>query len=735
MNKVLFYNTYTEKYMEGLPTGNGRLAAMMLGTPEKLRIALNHEWMWRGENRFREQEDVSCHIGEVRELLLAGDFYKGTELANEYFGGLGGISGIKNRVDPYQPVGDLYVTFDAGEISDYTRSLSLESGLSSTSFNSKYGRISEDLFVSMADGCMVLKISSELSSNFSVKLTRIFDPLCTISYEDISDGLVMKGSFKDGISFEAHIKINTNGTFVKDNSSIGEISVKDASETLVLINIGTDAKGNAPSKEIVWPAENNFDKLFERHKESFAIIMGNSCVEIDLPSLDSVPTDKRIELFREGKDPSMPLLYFEYGRYLLASGSAGELPLNLQGKWNEDLAPAWDADYHLDINLQMCYWFSETLGMRRATEPLFYLIERYVPYGREMAKNLYGCKGTTFTLQTDVWGRVTPESKGWAVWVGGAPWLCQHLFMHWRYAKDEKFLKERCYPVLKECAEFFEDYLYEKDGELWIVPSQSPENRFEGTGHFPVSLCVNSAMDIQLVTELLTNAIESAKILSVDSDKIELWTEILSKLPKLTIDSNGRLNEWDKERKEVEPGHRHLSHLYGLHPSQLFERNSIEWTAAEKSLDARMAYGGGHTGWSRSWVACMMARLLRGEEAMHHLQRLICDFATVSLLDLHPPRIFQIDGNMGGTAAVCEMLMQSRYGELYLIPALPSEWKNGYVKNFCAQDALTVSFEWKDSKITSFTLESAEEQNIKVIFGDSKMEIRLSGGVPKTVNV
>jgi len=249
MNKVLFYNTYTEKYMEGLPTGNGRLAAMMLGTPEKLRIALNHEWMWRGENRFREQEDVSCHIGEVRELLLAGDFYKGTELANEYFGGLGGISGIKNRVDPYQPVGDLYVTFDAGEISDYTRSLSLESGLSSTSFNSKYGRISEDLFVSMADGCMVLKISSELSSNFSVKLTRIFDPLCTISYEDISDGLVMKGSFKDGISFEAHIKINKNGTFVKDNSSIGEISVKDASETLVLINIGTGSQVSVGTAE------------------------------------------------------------------------------------------------------------------------------------------------------------------------------------------------------------------------------------------------------------------------------------------------------------------------------------------------------------------------------------------------------------------------------------------------------------------------------------------------------
>ena len=541
----------------------------------------------------------------------------------------------------------------------------------------------------------------------------------------------MKGSFKDGISFEAHLKIKTDGILKKDNAN-GQVRISDALETLVFVNIGTNAKGDDPSCEISWPEESDFDKLFESHKNKFAEITGDSEIRIDLPDLDNLPTDKRIELFKEGKDASMPLLFFEYGRYLLASASAGELPLNLQGKWNEELAPAWDADYHLDINLQMCYWFSETLGMRRATEPLFYLIEKYLPYGRVMAEKLYGCKGTTFTLQTDVWGRVTPESCGWAVWIGGAPWLCSHLFAHWRYTKDEGFLREKCYPILKECAEFYEDYLYEKDGELWILPSQSPENRFEGTGHYPVSIGINSAMDIELATELLENCIECAEILKVDGDKISLWSDILARLPKLTIDSKGRLNEWDTERVEVEPGHRHLSHLYGLHPSQLFEKGSREWMAAERSLDARMQYGGGHTGWSRSWVACMMARLGRGDEAMQHLRALICDFATVSLLDLHPPRIFQIDGNMGGTAAVCEMLMQSRRGELYLIPAIPSEWNSGCVKNFRAQDDLTVSFEWSDKKVTSFTLLSGEDQNIKVIFGDTEREISLVGGKKKT---
>ena len=344
----------------------------------------------------------------------------------------------------------------------------------------------------------------------------------------------------------------------------------------------------------------------------------------------------------------------------------------------------------------MCYWFAETLGMQHAANTLFNLIERYAPYGKEVAKRLYGCRGVNMAIQTDVWGRVTPEAMGWAVWIGAAPWLGQHMFQHWRYTKDMDFLRERCYPFLKEAAAFYEDYLVEKGGELWIVPSQSPENRFEGTGDWPVSIGYNSAMDIELALELMHSAAECAEILGVDADKIGLWRSIAARLPKLGIDSAGRLNEWDTERVEMEPGHRHLSHLYGLYPSQLFEPDSREWKAAERSLDERLRHGGGHTGWSRSWVACMMARLGRGEEAWHHFMELIGEFATVSLLDLHPPRIFQIDGNMGGTACVCEMLLQSRRGKLLMLPALPAAWKTGSVKNFRAQDGVTVSFAWED---------------------------------------
>ena len=728
MKHTLWYNTWTELYREGLPIGNGRLAAMMLGRPEKLRVALNHEWMWRGENRLREYPDVSEHLPEIREALLQGDFEKGTALANEYMGGLGGVSGIRNRVDPYQPVGDLWVEVEAGDAAEYKRSLDLDTGLAVSEFTAPSGRITQRLFTSSADGCIVAEITSDSPADMTAILSRTDDPRCTVTYRYAEDGLTLCGSFTDGISFEAALRADTDGELTVTEN---RLQVRRARRLTILVQIGTDAKGNPPSEEIIWPTEFDFETLFARHKVRFAALRGEAVLDVAVEDGSDLPTDQRILRFREGLEPSMPLLYFEYGRYLMVSGSSGELPLNLQGKWNEELAPAWEADYHLDINLEMCYWFAETLGLNHAAGTLFNLIEKYVPYGRVMARNLYGCRGFNFTIQTDVWGRVTPEAKGWAVWLGAAPWLGQHLFQHWRYTKDTDFLKNRCYPYLKECAAFYEDYLVERDGELWILPSQSPENRFEGTGSWPVSIGINCAMDIELTAELLQSAIECAEILGEDSDLIAKWQAMLNRLPALTIDSIGRLNEWDTERVEVEPGHRHLSHIYGLYPSQLFEPGSREWVAAERSLDERLSHGGGHTGWSRSWVACLMARLGRGEEAWEHFIHLIGDFATISLLDLHPPVIFQIDGNMGGTACVCEMLMQSRRGELKLLPALPKAWPCGRVENFHAQDGVKASFAWTDGRLTECVLEASEALELKVTSDTREWNLHLEPGVTR----
>ena len=731
MKRRIWFDTWTEEYMEGLPVGNGRLAAMMLGRPERLRVALNHEWMWRGENRFREYPNVSEHLGEVREALLQEDFLKGTELANKYFGGKGGISGMPARKDPYQPAGDLWLELDAQNVKNYTRSLDLDTGLAKTEYEASCGKITQCLFVSCTDDCIVLDVAADRPIDMTAILSRIDDSRCNITYTAGKDGLTMKGDFEDGISFEVSLKIKTDGYWIQAGNYL---CVKDATHLLLLIQIGTDAKEENPQVEMMFPEADYFEQLFKPHAEKFATLKGNSVLEIEVEDCD-LPTDQRIRLFREGGDPAMPLLYFEYGRYLMVSGSSGELPLNLQGKWNEDLQPPWESDYHLDINLQMCYWFVDILGMHQAADTLFNLIEEYVPYGKVMAQHLYGCKGVTMTLETDVWGRVTPEGYGWAVWIGAAPWLGQHMFMHWRYTKDEKFLRERCYPYLKEVAAFYEDYLVERNGELWVLPSQSPENYFEGTGEWPVSIGINSAMDIELIMELLESASECAEILDVDAEKVEKWRDMASRLPKLGIDSKGRLNEWDKERVEMEPGHRHFSHLYGLYPSQLFEPDSREWKAAERSLDERLSHGGGHTGWSRSWVACMMARLGRSKDAWEHFMALIGDFATISLLDLHPPRIFQIDGNMGGTACVCEMLMQSRRNQLYLLPALPEAWKKGRVQNFHAQDGVTVSFSWDDGKLIHYELMSLEDHTLCVISGHKEWTVDLKAGQIKSIHV
>jgi len=710
--------------MEGLPVGNGRLAAMVLGTPQKMRIALNHEWMWRGENRLREYPDVSSHLPEVREALLSEEFLKGNALANKYFGGLGGMSGIPNRVDPYQPAGDVWIQFDCKQTDGYVRSLDLDNGLEETSFVSEYGNVSEKLFVSCKEDCIIGEIRTENKSSYWIKLDRIKDQRCLMDYSCEENTLWMKGVFLDGISFEVGVRIHTDGLSEISN---GKIHIRDAACTLLMIQIGTDAKGAEPRQEMVFPENPSFGQLLQKHTEAFAHLKGEAVLDIEVPDSD-LPTNERIEAFRKGMDPAMPLLYFEYGRYLLASGSSGELPLNLQGKWNEDLQPPWESDYHLNINLQMCYWFSEVLGMHHASNTLFNLIERYVPYGKVMAKHLYGCNGVIFTLQTDVWGRVTPESCGYDVWIGAAPWLGQHMYMHWRYTRDEVFLRERCYPFLKEAARFFEDYLVEKEGKLWVVPSQSPENSFEETGDWPISIGFNSAMDIELITELMQNTAECAEYLGTDSAEAEKWRSIATRMPALTVDSTGRLNEWDKERVEKEPGHRHLSHLYGLYPSELFRPDSWEWKAAERSLDVRLSHGGGHTGWSRSWVACLMARLGRAEEAWKHFIALIGDFATISLLDLHPPRIFQIDGNMGGTAAVCEMLMQSRRGQLRLLPALPKAWPDGSVRGFRAQDTLRVDFEWHCGTLKTFTLFSEVDQHLQILSGSRVWEVDLKAG-------
>ena len=696
MDRILRYSHPAGEYKNGLPIGNGRLAAMVCGDEKNIRLALNHEWLWRGVFRARECRDVASHLPEVREALFSGDLLTGTRLANEYFGS--SIPG-RHRIDPYEPAGDLIFSVPGGE---YKRTLDLSTG----EVRVVSGDTELCAFVSFADGFLVLKINGEPR----LCLSRANDPECDVSVE----GLRLSGAFHGGVSFEIAAK-----------------TYPAAGYTTVLLDIATSANNGTL---LPFPEHAEYDALFARHVKEFRKALGDAEIELDIPE-SALDTDERLKLFKAGSEPSFALLYFEYGRYLLASGSSGELPLNLQGKWNEDLEPAWESDYHLNINLEMAYWACAALGMQRQEETLLKFCERCVPQAKEASRKLYGCRGICFPLQTDAWGGMTPESFGWCVWIGAAAWLGSHFTRRWIYEKDKAFLKDRAYPFLKEVAAFYADYLVPRDDGLYhIAPSQSPENRFEGTGDYPISIFADSAMDVELVTETLSSCIEMSKELGVDEELRDVWKTVLSRLPALTIDSKGRLNEFDKERVETEPGHRHLSHLYGLYPGNLFSKGDPLRRAAEISLEYRLSHGGGYTGWSRAWVACIMARLGRREDCLEHLTSLICDFATESLLDLHPPRIFQIDGNLGGCAAVCEMLLSAENEDITLLGALPDEWRNGSFRHFKAPGTLDVSCCWKDGRAVKIELHAEKKGKWTLHTGEKTFSVSLAEGETKTLD-
>ena len=705
MKNQLWYHTPPAEWMEGLPIGNGRLAAMVWGDAACDRLSLNHEWLWRGVHRDRTCEPVAAHLPEVRSLLAAGRFFEATALANLHFGGLGGMSGMPHRVDPYHPACDHTFTF-SGPQRFIGRSLDLDDAVARMERRIGDTAVKAECIAHPDTGTILCRWIAE-GGCFGGTLAygRAADPHATEAILYTPGFLAYDCAFAGGIAFRTRIDIRTDGRI---EAGTDGLRITDATELLVSIDIGTSVKGIDAELAAHTLPDKPWHALLESHRNRFSELLGRLSLTLDVPE-NPLPTDERIRRMKAGEsDPSLPLLYFHYGRYLLAASSlTGELPANLQGKWNDAIAPAWDCDYHFDINLQMNYWMTEAANMPECAEALIRYLERFVPHARQAAKDLYGCRGIWFPLTSDAWGRATPEAYGWGVWIGSAAWVAQHLWRHWEYNGNRAFLETRAYPFFREVARFYGDYLQEDaQGTLQLMPSQSPENRFEGTGSWPVSIGISSAMDVQLCYDALTYAIDAARLLGCDASDAALWQSLRDRLPPFGVGSDGRLLEWERERVEVEPGHRHLSHLYGLHPSTLFnpDERPVQHTAAIRSLESRLAQGGGHTGWSRAWVACFSARIGRGEAVWEHLTGLIKDFATVSLLDLHPPRIFQIDGNLGAVEAVLMGFVQHYAGKIHLLRAVPSAWPTGRLEGVKVPGGHMLTLIWENASLRAVAI-------------------------------
>ncbi|MAE67251.1 MAG: alpha-L-fucosidase [Phycisphaeraceae bacterium] len=737
MNDRIWCTEPASRWIDGLPIGTGRLAAMVMGTVKRERLALNHEWLWKGTHRDRDNEPRAHLLPEVRRLLLSGDYREGTRQGNEAFGGNGGTSGRPGRVDPYQTAGDLHVEFDAGVLDDYRRELDLNTAIVDVTYTAEQRQrtFTRQYVAHLLEDLILMRFTSG-GAPFSCTLwlDRLHDPTCALQFSAAPERLQMSGTTAGGIDFFV-----SAGVWHRDGRAAvtrhDRVRVEDATEIIVALDMGTSESGESAGR---LPSTYDWKALLDTHQAEYARQYRGLTLDLSLPEPD-LPTDERVRRVKAGgADPGLTLLHFNFGRYLLCAASArGTLPANLQGKWCEDLNPPWESDLHQDVNLQMCYWCAEPGHQQHCMEAFFAHVERFVEHGRKAARDLYGCEGVYLPIQTDPWGRSTPESHGWAVWIGAAPWLAQHFWWHYEYGQDEAFLRERAYPFMKEVAAFYESYLVEDDsGTLQIVPSQSPENPNTAAGEeFMVALCVSAAMDIELAWDLLTHAVRASEILGVDADERERWRDMIRRLPKHQVGSKGQLLEWNEEFEEIEPGHRHISHLFGLFPGEQFspEDEPELFAAAMRSLELRLAHDGGHTGWSRAWTTCCYARAGASEPAFEHLQHLVTDFTSRTLLDLHPVNVFQIDGNLGGAAAVLEMLLQSYRERLHLLPALPKAWPKGSVRGLRARGGYEVDLSWDEGRLTEATITALNDRQCTIKPLPMPVEVRNDAGEPVDV--